>query len=93
MSIVDMFRIALHNVGKSDVRYITGGVLQRRKSRNPVLEVPKVTSYNISIFCLPLYYLHILGYATQSLRIATRTNQHEGNIQCGRSILKIGTVT
>ncbi|XP_014098036.3 phosphatidylinositide phosphatase SAC2 isoform X1 [Bactrocera oleae] len=41
MSIVDMFRIAIDNIGKSDVRYITGGVLQRRKSRNPMLEVPK----------------------------------------------------
>lgn len=48
MSIVDMFRIALHNVGKSDVRYITGGVLQRRKSRNPVLEVPKGMPRNLS---------------------------------------------
>ncbi|XP_067619355.1 phosphatidylinositide phosphatase SAC2 isoform X2 [Eurosta solidaginis] len=48
MSIVEMFRIALDNLGKSDVRYITGGVLQRRKSRNPMLEVPKGMPRNLS---------------------------------------------
>ncbi|XP_011208523.2 phosphatidylinositide phosphatase SAC2 isoform X1 [Bactrocera dorsalis] len=48
MSIVDMFRIAIDNIGKSDVQYITGGVLQRRKSRNPMLEVPKGMPRNLS---------------------------------------------
>ncbi|XP_004536586.1 phosphatidylinositide phosphatase SAC2 isoform X2 [Ceratitis capitata] len=48
MSIVEMFRIALDNIGKSDVRFITGGVLQRRKSRNPTLEVPKGMPRNLS---------------------------------------------
>ncbi|XP_054747755.1 phosphatidylinositide phosphatase SAC2 isoform X3 [Anastrepha obliqua] len=47
-AIVEMFRIALDNIGKSDVRYITGGVLQRRKSRNPLLEVPKGMPRNLS---------------------------------------------
>lgn len=41
-SVVEMFRIALDTAGCSDVRFITGGVLQRRKSKNPLLEVPKV---------------------------------------------------
>lgn len=41
-SIVEMFRIALDNVGRGDVKFTTGGVLQRRKSKNPLLEVPKV---------------------------------------------------
>ncbi|XP_065371546.1 phosphatidylinositide phosphatase SAC2 isoform X3 [Calliphora vicina] len=40
-SIVEMFRIALDNVGREDVRFTTGGNLQRRKSKNPLLEVPK----------------------------------------------------
>uniref|UniRef100_A0A0A1XL36 Phosphatidylinositide phosphatase SAC2 n=2 Tax=Zeugodacus cucurbitae TaxID=28588 RepID=A0A0A1XL36_ZEUCU len=48
MSIVDMIRIALDNIGKSDVRLITGGILQRRKSRNPMLEVPKGMPRNLS---------------------------------------------
>uniref|UniRef100_A0A0K8UM12 Phosphatidylinositide phosphatase SAC2 n=1 Tax=Bactrocera latifrons TaxID=174628 RepID=A0A0K8UM12_BACLA len=48
MSIVDMFRIAIDNIGKSDVQYITGGVLQRRKSRNPMLEAPKGMPRNLS---------------------------------------------
>ena len=46
MSIVEMFRIALDNVGNSEVRFITGGVLQRRKSKNPMLDVPKVLISN-----------------------------------------------
>ncbi|SPP80679.1 phosphatidylinositide phosphatase SAC2 isoform X2 [Drosophila guanche] len=40
-SIVEMFRIALDNDGNTDVHYITGGVLQRRKSKVPMLDVPK----------------------------------------------------
>ncbi|XP_036323807.1 phosphatidylinositide phosphatase SAC2 isoform X2 [Rhagoletis pomonella] len=48
MAIVEMFRIALDNIGKTDVRYITGGVLQRRKSRNPLLDVPKGMPRNLS---------------------------------------------
>lgn len=42
-SIMEMFRIALDTAGRPDVKFITGGVLQRRKSRNPLLEVPKVS--------------------------------------------------
>ncbi|XP_075149037.1 phosphatidylinositide phosphatase spermathreecae isoform X2 [Haematobia irritans] len=46
-SIVEMFRIALDTVG-NDAKFITGGVLQRRKSRNPLLEVPKGMPRNLS---------------------------------------------
>lgn len=42
-SIVEMFRIALDTTGRSDVKFTMGGVLQRRKSRNPLLEAPKVS--------------------------------------------------
>ncbi|XP_037943362.1 phosphatidylinositide phosphatase SAC2-like [Teleopsis dalmanni] len=48
MSIVDMFRIALENIGKNDVSYITGGMLQKRKSKNPLLDVPKGMPRNLS---------------------------------------------
>ncbi|XP_037729326.1 phosphatidylinositide phosphatase SAC2 isoform X2 [Drosophila subpulchrella] len=47
-SIVEMFRIALCNAGNTDVRYITGGVLQRRKSKLPTLDVPKGMPRNLS---------------------------------------------
>ncbi|XP_003736437.2 phosphatidylinositide phosphatase SAC2 isoform X2 [Drosophila pseudoobscura] len=40
-SIVEMFRIALDNAGNTDVHFVTGGVLQRRKSKVPMLDVPK----------------------------------------------------
>uniref|UniRef100_B3NZZ3 GG24675 n=1 Tax=Drosophila erecta TaxID=7220 RepID=B3NZZ3_DROER len=47
-SIVEMFRIALDNAGNTEVRYITGGVLQRRKSKLPTLEVPRGMPRNLS---------------------------------------------
>ncbi|XP_034485744.1 phosphatidylinositide phosphatase SAC2 isoform X1 [Drosophila innubila] len=47
-AIVDMFRIALENAGNSDVRFINGGVLQRRKSKLPLLDVPKGMPRNLS---------------------------------------------
>ncbi|KAH8271350.1 hypothetical protein KR018_007362 [Drosophila ironensis] len=47
-SIVEMFRIALDNAGNTDVRYITGGVLQRRKSKVPSLDVPRGMPRNLS---------------------------------------------
>ncbi|XP_017119866.1 phosphatidylinositide phosphatase SAC2 isoform X2 [Drosophila elegans] len=47
-SIVEMFRIALDNAGNTDVRYVTGGVLQRRKSKLPSLDVPKGMPRNLS---------------------------------------------
>ncbi|XP_070142749.1 phosphatidylinositide phosphatase SAC2 isoform X4 [Drosophila kikkawai] len=47
-SIVEMFRIALDNAGNTDVRYVTGGVLQRRKSKVPLLDVPKGMPRNLS---------------------------------------------
>ncbi|XP_017057139.1 phosphatidylinositide phosphatase SAC2 isoform X3 [Drosophila ficusphila] len=47
-SIVEMFRIALDNAGNTDVRYITGGVLQRRKSKLPMLDVPRGMPRNLS---------------------------------------------
>lgn len=43
MAIVDFFRIALENRGKSDIQIVSGIVLQRRKSRTPHLDVPKVS--------------------------------------------------
>ncbi|KAH8360019.1 hypothetical protein KR093_010212 [Drosophila rubida] len=47
-AIVDMFRIALENAGNTDVRFVTGGVLQRRKSKLPMLDVPKGMPRNLS---------------------------------------------
>ncbi|EDW15388.2 phosphatidylinositide phosphatase SAC2 isoform X1 [Drosophila mojavensis] len=47
-AIVEMFRIALENAGNKDVRFITGGVLQRRKSKLPLLDVPKGMPRNLS---------------------------------------------
>ncbi|XP_016971036.1 phosphatidylinositide phosphatase SAC2 isoform X1 [Drosophila rhopaloa] len=47
-SIVEMFRIALDNAGNTDVRYVTGGVLQRRKSKLPSLDVPRGIPRNLS---------------------------------------------
>lgn len=47
-SIVEMFRIALENAGNSEVRFITEGVLQRRKSKLPLLDVPKGMPRNLS---------------------------------------------
>ncbi|KAH8357220.1 hypothetical protein KR084_010037 [Drosophila pseudotakahashii] len=47
-SIVEMFRIALDNAGNTDVRYVTGGVLQRRKSKLPTLDVPRGMPRNLS---------------------------------------------
>ncbi|XP_036674910.3 phosphatidylinositide phosphatase SAC2 isoform X2 [Drosophila suzukii] len=47
-SIVEMFRIALCNAGNTEVRYITGGVLQRRKSKLPTLDVPRGMPRNLS---------------------------------------------
>ncbi|XP_020813812.1 phosphatidylinositide phosphatase SAC2 isoform X1 [Drosophila serrata] len=47
-SIVEMFRIALDNARNTDVRYVTGGVLQRRKSKVPMLDVPKGMPRNLS---------------------------------------------
>ena len=42
MSIVEFFKVTLNNIGKTDVQYTTGGMLQRRKSKVPLLDVPKV---------------------------------------------------
>ncbi|XP_030553911.1 phosphatidylinositide phosphatase SAC2 isoform X1 [Drosophila novamexicana] len=47
-SIVEMFRIALENAGNPDVRFVTGGVLQRRKSKQPLLDVSKGMPRNLS---------------------------------------------
>ncbi|XP_030370513.1 phosphatidylinositide phosphatase SAC2 isoform X1 [Scaptodrosophila lebanonensis] len=47
-SIVEMFRIALENVDNTTVRFITDGVLQRRKSKMPLLDVPKGMPRNLS---------------------------------------------
>ncbi|XP_059607415.1 phosphatidylinositide phosphatase SAC2 isoform X2 [Phlebotomus argentipes] len=47
-AIVEFFRIALESCGRSDVPFICGGVLQRRKSRTTVLDVPKGVPRNLS---------------------------------------------
>ncbi|XP_032596301.1 phosphatidylinositide phosphatase SAC2 isoform X2 [Drosophila grimshawi] len=47
-SIAEMFRIALDNAGNPDVEFIVGGVLQRRKSKLPLLDVPKGMPRNLS---------------------------------------------
>ena len=39
-AIIEFFRIALQNCGKTDVAVVCGGTLQRRKSRS-VLNVPQ----------------------------------------------------
>lgn len=41
-NIVEFFNVALDSIGKRNVRVLTGGTLQRRKSKIPSLEVPKV---------------------------------------------------
>ena len=40
-AIVELFRIALENIGKTDVQFVCGGSLQRRKSRN-LLQPPGI---------------------------------------------------
>lgn len=47
-AIVEMFRIALDNAGNTDVPFTIGGALQRRKSRLPMLDVPKGMPRNLS---------------------------------------------
>lgn len=47
-SIVEMFRIALDNIGRENVKFTTGGMLQRRKSKVPLLDVPKGMPRNLS---------------------------------------------
>ncbi|KAL9891891.1 phosphatidylinositide phosphatase spermathreecae isoform 2-T3 [Glossina fuscipes fuscipes] len=47
-SIVEMFRISLETAGYTDVKFSTGGVLPRRKSKIPLLEVPKGMPRNLS---------------------------------------------
>ncbi|XP_060646285.1 phosphatidylinositide phosphatase SAC2 isoform X2 [Drosophila nasuta] len=47
-AIVEMFRIALENAGNKNVQFVTGGVLQRRKSKLPLLDVPKGMPRNLS---------------------------------------------
>lgn len=47
-AIVEFFRIALDTVGKKDVQFICGGMLQRRKSRTHLLDVPKGIPRNLS---------------------------------------------
>lgn len=42
LAIIEIFRIALENCGKKDVKIVSAGTLQRRKSKVPALDVPKV---------------------------------------------------
>lgn len=48
LAILEFFRIALENQGKSDVQFLSCGTLQRRKSRTPMLDVPKGIPRNLS---------------------------------------------
>lgn len=45
-TIVDFFNVALDSIGKKNVKVSTGGILQRRKSKIPALEIPKVGNVN-----------------------------------------------
>lgn len=42
-NIVEFFNVALESIGKKDVKVSMGGTLQRRKSKVPNLDVPKVS--------------------------------------------------
>lgn len=48
MAIVEFFRITLENCGNKDVNIVSGGMLQRRKSRQPHLDVSKGMPRNLS---------------------------------------------
>lgn len=66
-SIVEMFRISLETAGYTDVKFSTGGVLPRRKSKIPLLDVPKVRIWMLmqSIKLInDIIIVIILGYAT-----------------------------
>lgn len=50
LAIIEIFRIALENCGNKDVKIVSAGTLQRRKSKVPALDVPKVLNRkNISL--------------------------------------------
>lgn len=44
-TIVEFFNVALVSVGRKNVKVSMGGTLQRRKSKIPALEVPKVSFF------------------------------------------------
>ncbi|KAG4080134.1 hypothetical protein HA402_008205 [Bradysia odoriphaga] len=48
LAIIEIFRIALENCGKKDVKIVSAGTLQRRKSKVPALDVPKGLPRNLS---------------------------------------------
>ncbi|XP_037027725.1 phosphatidylinositide phosphatase SAC2 isoform X2 [Bradysia coprophila] len=48
LAIIEIFRIALENCGKKDVKIVSAGTLQRRKSKVPALDVPKGIPRNLS---------------------------------------------
>lgn len=48
LAILEFFRIALENQGKGDVQFLSCVTLQRRKSRTPMLDVPKGIPRNLS---------------------------------------------
>lgn len=50
LAIIEIFRIALENCGKKDVKIVSAGTLQRRKSKVPALDVPKVFHLNGKAF-------------------------------------------
>lgn len=59
LAIIEIFRIALENCGKKDVKIVSAGTLQRRKSKVPALDVPKVFDLK-GKFCYCM--LWIFGY-------------------------------
>lgn len=44
LAIIEIFRIALENCG-NNVKIVSAGTLQRRKSKVPTLDVPKVLNF------------------------------------------------
>ncbi|KAJ6640021.1 Phosphatidylinositide phosphatase SAC2 [Pseudolycoriella hygida] len=48
LAIIEIFRIALENCGNKDVKIVSAGTLQRRKSKVPALDVPKGIPRNLS---------------------------------------------
>lgn len=50
LAIIEIFRIALENCGKKDVKIVSAGTLQRRKSKVPTLDVPKVFHFKEKLF-------------------------------------------
>lgn len=48
LSIIEFFRITLDSIGKMDVSFVSGELLERKKSKNTLLEVPGSLPRNLS---------------------------------------------